>query len=61
MFRSPRHGHARAVTLKSYILRTVPPAKPSSSWVQVRNRRSTAVIARERAADDGRDRRDRSS
>jgi hypothetical protein len=49
------------VTLKSYILRTVPPATRSSSWVQVRNRRSTAVIARERAADDGRDRRDRPS
>jgi hypothetical protein len=53
------------VTLKTYILRTVSPAKspasPSSSWVRVRNRRSVAVIARERAADDGRDRRDRGS
>jgi hypothetical protein len=49
------------MTLKSYILRTVPPAKHTSSWVRVRNRRSTAVIAREREADDGRDRRDRPS
>jgi hypothetical protein len=47
------------VTLKSYILRTVPPAKRSPSWVQVRNRRSIAVIARERAADDGRNMRNR--
>jgi hypothetical protein len=58
-FAGPWHGHGCAVTLKSYILRTVPPQKQQSSWVQVRNRRSTAVIARERAADDGRDRRDR--
>jgi hypothetical protein len=47
------------VTLKSYILRTVPPRTQQPSWVQIRNRRSTAVIARERAADDGRDRHDR--
>jgi hypothetical protein len=52
-------GMAVGVTLKSYILRTVPPAKRSPSWVQVRNRRSTAVIARERAADDERNTRDR--
>jgi len=52
-------GMAVAVTLKSYILRTVPPAKRSSSWVQIRNRRSRAVIARERAADDERDPRNR--
>ncbi|HEY0388053.1 MAG TPA: hypothetical protein VGC71_06410 [Gaiellales bacterium] len=53
------------MTLKTYILRTVPPASGSASslstWVKIRNRRSGAVIARERAADDGRDRRDTGS
>jgi hypothetical protein len=47
------------VTLKTYILRTVPPVRGSASspsaWVKIRNRRSGAVIARERAADDRRD------
>jgi hypothetical protein len=52
MFATAGGGHATAMTLKPFILRSTVQKPQPVTWVRVRNRRSAGVIAREQAAEE---------